>query len=296
MSTKDTQKSCAFCHAYLFEEDDVVYCPVCGAPHHRECYNAIGHCALEDDHGTENQYDILKAKEKTEAPKHEPVNENFTQNNNSANADYTPGDEFFANLPPMDFLGGVPADTVIEDGVTAKEARNFVISNTPRYIPKFVKLSKTNKASWNFMAFFFPAEWLLSRKMYKKGILVGIFMIISALLAVPLSATLYNLGFFDLKTIPEITEFFAQNLGNIHYGSLLAFFAGSAIELTLRIVFGVLGDYIYRNHAVSQIKEIKQTSDHIAEDFRRNGGVNFFAFLIGFMLIRNLPSIIAAFI
>ena len=65
MSKKEQNKSCVLCHAYLFDEDDVVYCPVCGAPHHRECYNSIGHCALESTHGTENQYDLLKEKEKT---------------------------------------------------------------------------------------------------------------------------------------------------------------------------------------------------------------------------------------
>ena len=43
MSQNENKISCAVCNAYLFEEDDVVYCPVCGAPHHRECYNSIGH-------------------------------------------------------------------------------------------------------------------------------------------------------------------------------------------------------------------------------------------------------------
>ena len=166
MKLNETENSCALCHAYLFEDDDVVYCPVCGAPHHRECYNALGHCALESTHGTEKQYDILKANEKSDKEKHHP---NIVVGEEEAKNDvYTPGDEIFQNLPPMDFLGGVPADYIIEDGVTAKEARNFVISNTQRYIPKFKKLSKENKVSWNFMAFLFPCEWLLSRKMYKR--------------------------------------------------------------------------------------------------------------------------------
>ena len=53
MSADLKGKTCGVCHAYLFPEDDVVFCPVCGAPHHRECYNKIGHCALEEAHGTE---------------------------------------------------------------------------------------------------------------------------------------------------------------------------------------------------------------------------------------------------
>ncbi|MEE1006612.1 MAG: RING finger protein, partial [Acutalibacteraceae bacterium] len=65
MSLKTEGVTCVRCHAYLFDDDDVVYCPVCGAPHHRECYNELGHCALEALHGTDNQYDKLKAAEET---------------------------------------------------------------------------------------------------------------------------------------------------------------------------------------------------------------------------------------
>ena len=53
MSLNDKGSSCVRCHAYIFPEDDIVYCPICGAPHHRECYNTLGHCALEELHGTE---------------------------------------------------------------------------------------------------------------------------------------------------------------------------------------------------------------------------------------------------
>lgn len=289
MSLNKPDKSCALCHAYLFEEDDVVYCPICGAPHHRECYNSIGHCALEEAHGTENQYDKLQEKAKNNKT-------NQTRRADIQDDTYTPGDEIFQNLPPVDFLGGVPADYIIEDGVTAKEARNFVISNTQRYIPKFKQLSKKNKSSWNFMAFFFPCEWLLCRKMYKKGIIIGIFTIIATLVSLPLNNTLLNLGFFDIKTNADIMNFFASNLANIHWGALLAAFIGSILDFVLRIVVALLGDYWYREHAIAKIKEIKETSDDIAEDFRKHGGVNLFLFMLGLLAIQYLPSLIALFI
>lgn len=291
MSQNETKISCALCNAYLFEEDDIVYCPVCGAPHHRECYNSIGHCALEDKHGTENQYDLLK--KRTE--KSTEIEIKFAQNN-PANDTYTPGDEIFENLPPMDFLGGIPADFEIEKGVTAKEARNFVISNTHRYIPKFTELSRKNKSSWNFIAFFFPTEWLLSRKMYKKGILIGIFVIISTLMSIPLNNTLLNLGFFDLKSYNDMSQFLVTNLANIHWGSMLIALLGSTISLILRLVVAMLGDFWYREHTISKIKEIKETSDDIAEDFRRQGGVSLFMFLLGLLATQYLPSIIAMFL
>ncbi len=294
MSLQKTKNSCALCHAYLFEEDDVVYCPVCGAPHHRECYNSIGDCALHETHGTENQYDLLKAKEKMQENKKAVTEaaENSTQNGDA----YTPGDEIFRGLPPLDFLGGVPADAVIEDGVTAKEARNFVISNTARYIPKFMRLSKDRKASFNFMSFFFPCEWMLSRKMYKFGIITGVLLIISTLLTFPLQSALYNLGFSSLETVSEIFEFAADNVYKINYAILIAAFLGEIFNFTIRIVVGILGDWWYKKHTISKIKDIKQNSDDIAEDFRKQGGVNIFLFMLGVLVLQYLPSLIFTFL
>lgn len=50
MKTKYTGKACAACGKIFKENDDVVVCPDCGAPHHRECYSKAGHCALESRH------------------------------------------------------------------------------------------------------------------------------------------------------------------------------------------------------------------------------------------------------
>lgn len=46
-----TDLSCPVCHQPFKADDDVVVCPVCGAPHHRECYRKEGHCAYADTHG-----------------------------------------------------------------------------------------------------------------------------------------------------------------------------------------------------------------------------------------------------
>ena len=41
--------SCPVCKQEFKEGDDIVVCPVCGAPHHRACYHQLGHCALEQE-------------------------------------------------------------------------------------------------------------------------------------------------------------------------------------------------------------------------------------------------------
>jgi len=42
--------NCPVCGKEFGENEDIVVCPVCGAPHHRECYKKIGGCALEANH------------------------------------------------------------------------------------------------------------------------------------------------------------------------------------------------------------------------------------------------------
>ena len=48
--SEQLKDKCAICGSYLFDDDDIVYCPECGAPHHRDCYNTVGHCGKEDMH------------------------------------------------------------------------------------------------------------------------------------------------------------------------------------------------------------------------------------------------------
>ncbi len=42
--------ACPVCGQAFTENDDVVVCPVCGTPHHRDCYQHLGHCFNETLH------------------------------------------------------------------------------------------------------------------------------------------------------------------------------------------------------------------------------------------------------
>ena len=43
--------NCVHCNNTFTENDDAVVCPVCGSPHHRECWNENGECANSALHG-----------------------------------------------------------------------------------------------------------------------------------------------------------------------------------------------------------------------------------------------------
>ena len=40
---------CPVCEKTFTKQDDVVVCPECGAPYHRECYQKEGHCIFEEE-------------------------------------------------------------------------------------------------------------------------------------------------------------------------------------------------------------------------------------------------------
>ena len=54
--SKYTGIHCPVCEKPFSDTDDIVVCPECGAPHHRECYLNEGHCHFESEHGTRESW------------------------------------------------------------------------------------------------------------------------------------------------------------------------------------------------------------------------------------------------
>lgn len=305
MSLDIKGKSCSVCHAYLFEEDDVVYCPVCGAPHHRECYAKLGHCALEELHGTENQYDKVEAqrnveikeethsnKNRVKCPMCEEVYDDFL---NHCPKCQTPNFRVSDGFTPFDLLGGVPKDMDVGKGVTANEAKRFVLSNTQRYIPKFAAANAGKKASWNWMAFLFPCPWFLGRRMYLYGVLSGILMVAFSLLSLPLNNIIYSLGIDMNNTAAAMSELMSL-LPQIDTGAVILSAAGGVLTIVLRILCGLFGDFIYSRYAVGEIAEIKANSEDMERDYAKKGGVSVFGAMAGFLGMELLTSFVIMFL
>ncbi len=316
MSFRHEGLKCSVCHSYLFEDDDVVYCPECGAPHHRSCYNSIGHCALTDTHGTDLQYDLKKAKEDAQKNQSEEKNQEDAKEQNmrcfGCGNEYpsdmlrcprcnTPNPEKAGfgsfGIGGFDFLGGVPADMDLGKGVTAEEAKRFVVSNTHRYIPKFASMAAGTKASWNWFAFLFPPAWFMSRKMYKQGILSGLLIVALTLLTLPFLNSIAYLDTTAARNYFELAQLISENLETVGAAAFILATVGSMLNILLRVLLAIFADYSYKNHTVNTVALIKQTEDNDKEaDFRKKGGTSFFGLLIGFFAVEYLPSIIAMFL
>ena len=299
MNENETKLTCGVCHAYLFPEDDVVYCPVCGAPHHRDCYNGIGHCAYEETHGTENQYK-KPAPEDTEPIKDGPANtvcricgEKYPAQESKCPECGAPNfNPVGGNFAQFDFLGGIPEDTDLGGGVTAAEARRFVFTNTRRYIPKFVAMKSGRKASWNWFAFLFPPAWFLSRKMYLAGIVTGILSICFTMFLFPFGQAISQYDTSTMTSFSQLAQAIVSDPSAIKPAVFLLAYAGMTLRGLLHILCAVFADKIYRDYAITTIGDIKKNSDDIDFDYRKRGGTNFFLLLLGFFAVQYIPSIV----
>ena len=301
MSEESKKLSCGVCHAYLFEDDDVVYCPVCGAPHHRDCYKSLGHCAYEAAHGTKNEYKKpVVSYNKTEEHKTESITCQICGAQYDAEQNICP--ECGApNLKSaggavyqFDFLGGVPEDLDLGDGVKAAEARRFVFTNTRRYIPKFAEIKLGKKAGWNWFSFLIPCGWFLSRKMYKAGIITGILSVCFSMLTLPFSRAISHYDMSSFSGYSDLISAILSDSSKIGMSVIAICAVGAVLQILLRVICAVFGDKIYRDYAIQTISNIKRSSDDIDYDYRKKGGANFFLLLIGLFAVQYLPIIIAS--
>ena len=207
-------KTCPVCSQNFHEGDDVVVCPKCGAPYHRECYKEKGKCLFTDLHSSGKSWHEVydddptdNDDDKVKCPNCKTLNEpnaivckncgsflssSVSEHIHEAKDEATDADDdnsteaFGGGIPGSPFsvfldpMGGVPKDEDI-GGVTAAEASKFVKNNTQYYIPVFSKIKRLNKSKLNFAAFFFTGAWFLYRKQYLKGAVISLIYLLTEL-------------------------------------------------------------------------------------------------------------------
>lgn len=77
-----TDINCEKCGTVFTEDDDVVVCPVCGAPHHRSCWLETNACAHASEHENGYQWEMPKKEEpETEKKQTAPLHNEFILKN-----------------------------------------------------------------------------------------------------------------------------------------------------------------------------------------------------------------------
>ncbi len=307
---KFTDESCFSCGSRFEENDDVVVCPQCGTPYHRECYNQMGECINTHLHENGGKYKRTDFRDNTGKPEDIVVCPKCGQNNTES-TEICPGcgcrmpekepslhssenafdfEEIFANGKnpfASPYLGFNPNEDL--GGATLKEVSEFVDSNTLYYIPLFKKMKDFGtKASLNIASFLFPYFYFANRKMWFWGILTAV---ISIILELP--ATLYTLCTSEVP-VPYIEETIAVLASKEELLLAISEVCGVASWI-FRMIICTFANWIYFRFAVKTIKRIKSACGGNAEPSRLRvaGGVNPSNMLTMFLIVMGISLVVS---
>lgn len=274
---------CPVCKREFEQGDDIVTCPDCGTPHHRECYSLIGKCVNNGLHGSGYTFE---GEAKTESVKEDSTNAVIGEY-------YTPNNESTSNKPPI-INGGFDVKSVeseysnsnekIDDNEIGDVAATIRV-NIPRFIDKFRNMERTNKKlGWNWGAFFFGGLYYLFRKMYKQGISL-IFIFVAILYGS--DTLLFKFAPDYIDAVKSAAEAYASG-GTLDPNALMTadtmtamkiIYGVFALILVIRIISAMLADYCYKN-TVSEI--ISRVNKHLEENM---------TFVQSPMMMQNEPQL-----
>lgn len=169
--------NCPVCNNQFNENDDVVVCPECGTPHHRECYKNNGGCFNENAHGTNESVEFTFKNTTPNEEISDNVNNDVEKNLN----DNETVKKILEEIP--DIIKMSPAQNALIEGKHAYLYELAIGKNKEYYIPRFMLMNNLKKGiSWNFFAFLTPLAWTLYRKMYKfSAVILAIYILIFGL-------------------------------------------------------------------------------------------------------------------
>ena len=325
-----TQYSCPVCDKRFVNGDDVVVCPECGAPHHRECYEQLGHCFYEDSHAEGFSFEQQQNDEgEQQAAQDESAQyircprcgaENaktdfycgkcgMPMNSQDMNRQQPPfqnqqaypgqGMPFgfgAAGTPAYDPMMGLSPEEEIAGGVTAAEASKFIGKNTPYFLMVFKRMKEFGSGKFSFSAFLFSGAYFLYRKMYVKG-----FIILALMIGLTVGSAYlmlsgdwianYNALLSNVQKGNAVNMFTAQGF------SLLAPALLSGLRFVIMLVCGFTANRSYCRHMEKTIGEIKQNEapGDVMRTIEARGGVNLpmaVGFFAAFVVIYEISNFI----
>lgn len=266
-------QKCSSCGEILTEQDNIVVCPDCGSPYHKECYIKEGKCVNTALHESNRSWqpqtvltDEAEAGHLHDSVEHTTVKcKNCGTENDSESAFCTQcgapvnmekaagtiyqrikqDDEAdrrgFGGMPFFDFS---PIDNETDvDGNTVGEYIKYVGRSFYYFIPKFLRFSKKSKVSMNFSAMLFPELYFFYRKMIPQGIAI---LLAKILLSIPSAIYLvYSYGI--VGSIPILNEAWFSNYYNISY----------MFSNIISILCGLFANWFYYKKAKKDLDEIK---------------------------------------
>ncbi len=320
-------RHCVGCGKEFTLDDDIVVCPICGAPHHRSCWQEEGHCHYEVAHGTDLQWHPKEENTEPESPKPE------TEENDSST--YTiPGPMIVVQCPhcgkpnqgqphvsfckhcggeippvpvnPTSSLFGnafAPTQPIDPqepiDTATVGKLSRIVLHRRDYYIPRFKKLKNqgTQTISWNWSSFFLTTYWFAYRKCYLWAIFSSLIELITLIMIAPMGNQISS--FLANQEVSSYYQAMQLLIANVSFSqSVILLSQGALLILFLRsILFGLFGNLIYKKECLKRAEKLDSLSkEEAAHKVFKMSGVSIFAPLLFYYLIGILETIVTSFI
>lgn len=324
---KYVNQKCTHCNKMFTKEDDVVVCPVCGTPQHRECYEENNQCINHDKHkegyvwgaedtsnshtanstanssyspdgivcgncGTKNTNDSLFCKHCST-----PLSVfHSTDTKNSYNTQNNPNNPNLQGMPFNAMPFRINENEEIAPNVKQGEAQKYVKNNSLLFSLIFKRIHDHNKGRFNLGAFLFSGGWFLYRKQYLLG---TILTLLFGLLTVGyniLGPVAYKI--LEVNNLTE-GEIVAEELLSVLSQEQinLIFIAGAICiaRFILMVVSGLIANRCYYKHVVKKVRLAKEkfsTEDEVKKHLSETGGVNMllaYILLMVYFLVECIP-------
>lgn len=260
---------CPVCQKEFTEGDDIVVCPECGTPHHRECYNQLGRCANTALH---SQGYVFKR-----AASYKAESEKKAQSDNMQS--------FFASLAAAEQGSDnaeeqaqqaentatqspfVPPQLGVQEGVKDIDGEpvHYIAATVGANARRFVRVFSKNKTlGWNWSAFIFGPYYFLYRKMFKEGVFIvaleivlrmAVSMIFQDIVATVAQGynTIVQSIMQNTVTSTEGLEQLANLFSSTGYNKVA--FIEYVLIILVHIVCALLADGVYKKRVLGIVKE-----------------------------------------
>ena len=275
-------EKCPVCERVFQEGDDIVTCPKCGTPHHRECYASIGKCANSDLHSSGFVYKRREQPEASSASqeiKKAPSLQDIAPsalgnllNNQGEESESNQEDIEEKAINAISDANKLKPGTAFifdknekVDGAPLSDVITAIGANFYKFIGKFRKNKTVN---WNWSAFFFGPYYLFFRKMYGMGTaLLSIRFAASIIVSVAYAGPLNTLmtAWKDIIASAETmsrAEYMRSIFSAVETSKALpAYIIVFAVVAVIHIACTLFADTIYRRKIVKLVLEADERID-----------------------------------
>ena len=295
---------CEGCGEPLTLQDDIVVCPDCGAPYHRDCYEKLGRCIHAPAHaaGYEWKFPYQESElctcpacgERTLRSEsvcrccgaalppegaQEPA-DRADSDEHSEEFDYSTFYRQFqeTGAPQVDPLRqtyqAAFGKEEVMDGIPCKDWADFIGPASPAYLSAYCRMQLSHtKTSMSFSAMLFGPFYFFYRKAWRPAF--G-FLAAEMLLAAP--------------TFIEMLQLSGSSFAPALSASALTVLARvcSLLSFLLMLVRGMYGKWLYRRSAASRIRRIQSEFPDARQRqavLRAQGGVSFGAVFLCILLL-----------